>query len=228
MNEGCNCENCELKDLFFRSVNQEQLTMICTERIEKKHKIGDIIINQETEINNFTYLKSGLVKLFKVNNDGKEQILTIAKPFDFVSILSIFANTKYQYSVKALEDSVTCNMSLTDIKKLIHKNGIFAMNLIEKMSMVSNNIIQESLEIRRHNLKGRIAIILLYFANNVYGKTDFELPLSRKEIAEYIGMTTENVIRTLSEFRKDGLIKIFGKIIEISDKERLEKLAKYG
>ena len=54
------------------------------------------------------------------------------------------------------------------------------------------------------------------------------MPVSRKEIAEYIGMTTENVIRTLSEFRHDGLIKIYGKLIEIIDKKMLERVSLLG
>jgi CRP/FNR family transcriptional regulator len=54
------------------------------------------------------------------------------------------------------------------------------------------------------------------------------LPISRKEIGELINMTTENVIRILSEFRKDGLVRIDGKNIEILNKELLEKLSKSG
>jgi CRP-like cAMP-binding protein len=104
----------------------------------------------------------------------------------------------------------------------------FAHGLLQKMGQVSDDIIQESLEIRRHNLKGRIAIVLLYFANRVYESNEFELPLSRKEIAEYIGKTTENVIRALSDFRKSGIIKIYGKSIEIIDKDRLIQLSKFG
>ena len=65
---------------------------------------------------------------------------------------------------------------------------------------------------------------MLYFADRVYHNNTFDLPVSRKEMAEYIGMTVENVIRTLSDFRKDGIIKIYGATIEIIDKERLERI----
>ena len=88
--------------------------------------------------------------------------------------------------------------------------------------------ILDSLEIKRKHLKGRVAHVLLYFANHIYENNEFELPISRREIAEYIGMTTENVIRTLSEFRKDKIIKIFGKDIQIADKKRLENISKFG
>ena len=61
-----------------------------------------------------------------------------------------------------------------------------------------------------------------------YNSNIFELPVSRKEIGEFIDMTTENVIRTLSEFRKDNIIKINGKIIEIIDLSRLMQICEFG
>jgi CRP/FNR family transcriptional regulator len=54
------------------------------------------------------------------------------------------------------------------------------------------------------------------------------MPVSRKEIADYIGMSTANVIRTLSDFKKDGIIKVFGKTIELADIYKLEILSKRG
>ena len=70
--------------------------------------------------------------------------------------------------------------------------------------------------------------MLLYFSGYIYQSNEFELPVSRREIADYIGMTTENVIRTLSEFRKDKIIKIFGKDIQIIDLRRLETISELG
>ncbi len=96
------------------------------------------------------------------------------------------------------------------------------------MNRVADNIILESLAIRRKHLRGRIAHVLLYFAEYIYHSNEYDLPISRKEIAEYIGMTTENVIRTMSEFRKDKIIKINGKTIEIINKPLLEKISALG
>jgi CRP/FNR family transcriptional regulator len=111
---------------------------------------------------------------------------------------------------------------------MIQTNGDFAMSIMKKMSSVSDMIILESLTLRRKHIHGRVAYILLFFAEQIYESDYFELPLSRKEIAEFIGKTTENVIRTLSEFRKDGIIKIFGKNIEIVDKEMLHRISDLG
>ncbi len=228
MDPNCNCEFCELKGLFFENLEGDHLDMICSGKVEKDFTQGESIIKAGTLINDFTYLKSGLVKLFHSDNTGKEQIITIAKPFDFVSLLSVFSNDHYNYSVAALEDSVTCSIKMDDVKEIVRDNGILALNLLKRMSKVADKIILDSLNIRTKHLRGRVAFLLIYFSQEVYLSPEFDLPLSRKEMAEYVGMTTENVIRTLSEFRKDGILKIYGKTIVINNMDTLKAIAEFG
>lgn len=228
MNSGCTCELCELRELFFENLEGENLDIMCARKVEKSFSAGEVIIKEGTLIKEFSYLKSGLVKLFRSDQSGKEQIITIARPMDYVSLLSVFSNRRYNYSVSALEESVTCNLKMEDIRSMISENGRLALNLLGKMSKVADTIILESLEIRKKHLRGRVAYLLIYFARTVFFTEEFELPLTRKEMAEFVGMTTENVIRTLSEFRKDGILKIYGKTIQIVNMESLESIAEFG
>ena len=224
----CDCEQCKLKSLFFSHVTIEELTNICEIKEERTYSKGDIITKEGDSINEFLYLKDGLVKLSKATVESKDQIISFSKPFDFVSLLSIFSSDTYQYSVTAIEDSHVCILDLKVVKNHARQNALFTMDLMKRVSEATDKIVLDNLEIRRKHLKGRVAHVLLYFANYIYGNNEFELPISRREIAEYIGMTTENVIRTLSEFRKDKIIKIFGKDIQISDKKRLEGISEFG
>jgi len=228
MDISCTCEHCELRELFVENLDEKNMNIICSGKVEKEYLAGETILKEGTRIQDFSYLKSGLVKLFRSDQGGKEQIITIAKPMDYVSLLSVFSNDKYNYSVTALEDSVTCNLKMEDIKSLINKDGKLALNLLGKMSRVADTIILESLEIRKKHLRGRVAYLLIYFARTVFYAEEFELPLTRKEMAEYVGMTTENVIRTLSEFRKDGILKIYGKTIHIANMESLQAISEFG
>jgi CRP-like cAMP-binding protein len=228
MNNECSCEKCELKNLFFENVEENEITRLCNIKDETEYQVGETIIEAGSIIDDFVYLKSGLVKLFRTLDDGTEQIITFAKPFDFVSFLSVFSDTHYNYSVVALEPSTICVLDFKEIKNLIRLNGKFALSILEKMSRISDKIILESLDIKQKHLKGRVAYMLLFFADYIYNIDEFELPISRKEIAEYVGMSTENVIRTLSEFRKDKIIKIYGKAIEIVNKKNLQQIADFG
>ncbi|MBN2807764.1 MAG: Crp/Fnr family transcriptional regulator [Prolixibacteraceae bacterium] len=224
----CSCVECKLKTLFFDKVETSQLELVCSSKIEHQYQKGEFIIREGDFINDFIYLKSGLVKLTRQTADDKEQILSFAKPFDFVSLLSVFSSKRYHYSVIALENTSICILSLDDVKKTILQNGLFSLNLMEKLSEATDNIILDNLEIKRKHLRGRVAHVLIYFSEFIYGKKTIQLPVSRKEIAEYIGMTTENVIRTLSEFKKDGIIRTYGKDIDIVDHERLKAISQHG
>ena len=224
----CVCENCEFRDVVFAFLDEQSIDELCENKEEESFRKGEIINHEGEKITNFKYLKSGLVKLYRRTAAGDEQVITITRPFEFVSNMSIFSEERYQYSVSALEDSVVCTVNLDFIKTLFLRNGSFAMGLLTKVSMINDKIIRQTLDIRQKNLIGRVAFVLLYFTNEIYNSRVFDLPVSRKEIADYIGMSTANVIRTLSDFKKEGIIRIYGKTIEVVDLQRLEIISRRG
>ena len=227
-NSTCECKECIVRSLIFEHVSTLELGTFCNTKREENYKKGQIVIQQGAPITEFIYVKNGLVKLYTQAGQGRNQIISLARPFDFVSLLTIFSDKHYQYSVSAIEDTTACIINLDRMKELVRENGNFALDLLERMSRTADNIIKNYNDINRKNLRGRIAYILLNFADTIYLKDRFDLPVSRKEIAELIGMTTENVIRILSEFRKEGIIRINGKEIEIADKPKLQFLSEHA
>jgi CRP-like cAMP-binding protein len=224
----CVCASCDFRDVVFSYLDETSIEELCNNKEEQFFRRGEIINHEGEKIINFKYLKSGLVKLYRRTSIGEEQVITITRPFEFVSNMSIFSEERYQYSVSALEDSIVCMVNLDFIKQLFLKNGGFAMGLLTKISMINDKIISQTLDIRQKNLVGRVAFVLLYFTKDIYNSRVFDLPVSRKEIADYIGMSTANVIRTLSDFKKEGIIRVFGKTIEVVDLNKLEIISKRG
>lgn len=224
----CICAKCEFRDVVFLYLDDSAIEELCKNKEEQFFRKGEIINHEGEKITNFKYLKNGLVKLYRRASTGEEQVVTITRPFEFVSNMSIFSEERYQYSVSALEDSVVCMVKLDFIKQLFFKNGGFAMGLLTKISKINDKIISQTLDIRQKNLIGRVAFVILYFTKEIYNSRVFDLPVSRKEIADYIGMSTANVIRTLSDFKKEGVIRVFGKTIEVVDLEKLEGISRRG
>lgn len=227
-NSTCICQQCDFRDVVFSTLDDISIQELCNHKKERSYNKGEIINHEGEKITDFKYLKSGLVKLYRRAANGDEQVITITRPFEFVSNMSIFSDEKYKYSVSALEDSVVCTVELEYIKRLFLINGGFASNLLTKISAINDKIIGQTLDIRQKNLAGRVAFVLLYFTEDIYKSRVFDIPVSRKEIADYIGMSTANVIRTLSDFKRDGIIKIFGKTMEIVNIEKLEIISKRG
>lgn len=222
----CDCELCELKSIFFTSLEADKVEAYCSSRAQRDVNAKDVIIRQGEAITEFIYLKEGLVKLYRDTPQGS-QIIAIGKPFDFVSLLSVFADERYSYSVSALEDSTICVLKLDQVKKQVLENGKFAMKLITTMNRATDKIFFGYLDNHQKRLIGRIAGVILFFSE-IYQSDVFDIPISRKEISQLVGMTIENVIRAISDLRKDGLIRAYGKNIEIIDKERLKKIFQYS
>jgi CRP-like cAMP-binding protein len=224
----CNCEHCDFREVVFSTLDDQSILELCQFKEERSYRKGEIINHEGERITDFKYLKNGMVKLYRRALSGEEQVITITRPFEFVSNLSIFSEDKYKYSVSALEDSVVCSVQLDFIKGLFQKNGRFALGLLTRISKINDKIISQTLDIRQKNLVGRVAYVLLYFTKEIFNSRVFDLPVSRKEIADYIGMSSANVIRTMSDFKKDGIIKVFGKTIEVVNIDKLEIISKRG
>jgi CRP-like cAMP-binding protein len=224
----CLCITCEFREIAFSYLNDEVIQELCRHKKERTYRRGEVIHRGGDLITEFKYLKSGLVKLFRTSKNGDEQIVTITKPFEFVSNMSIFSEERYPYSVAALEESAVCCIDLEYIKRLVIENGGFAMGLLTKISKANEKIISLTLDLRQKNLAGRVAYVLLYLSREIYNSNIFDIPVSRREIADFIGMSMANVIRTLSDFKKEGILTFHGKTLEIIDKKKLELVSLMG
>ncbi len=222
------CQICSFKSLLFSSLAQDELFKLnsCKEQFEFRK--SEVVVREGEPIESIIYVHNGLIKLHKRVNENQSQIISIAKPFDFVGLLSVFSKTEYFYSITAIEDSSICFISKECILHEIENNGKFALDIINRMSNITDDVLESKFALSNKNLRGRIAYILLDFANNIYKSNEFELPISRREIAELIDMRAENVIRIMSEFRKDEVIKINGHTIEIIKPAMLKKISDAG
>ncbi len=222
------CKSCTFRSLLFSQIGIEGLNKLNSCKDQYSFKRGEVICKEGNQIDSILYLHKGLVKLHKSINETQSQIISIAKPFDFVGLLSVFSNNYYLYSITAIEDSSVCFIAKECFKNELMNNGRFAYDILTRISKITDDVVESKFSLSKKHLRGRIAHILLDFSDNIYKKREFELPVSRREIAELIDMRTENVIRIMSEFRKDGLIKINGHSIEIVKPDMLHKISEAG
>ena len=222
------CSSCIYRELLFGSLNLAEYQDINNSRKEYIYNRGEIIRREGDPIKSFLYLRGGLIKLYKTDKNGKDHILSINKPGDFINLLSIFSNSIYKYSIAVLEETKICEIDLKAFHSVIKSNSAFSLRLLNRMSHISDEIIDRQHEISQRQIKGRIAYFIIMLADRIYHSHEFMLPVTRREIGELISMTTENTIRTLSEFRKHGIISMDGKTIKIIDYERMESISHTG
>ena len=222
------CAECTFRSLLFDKLSSEELEILDNSKTELLFKKGEIIVKEGQEIKEFVYVSNGLVKLSKRSENKKDHIISISRPRAFIGFLTVFSQSHYQYSITAISDSTICFIDINLIKSIIANNGIFALDVLSKMSKMSDEIINNRVNIYAKNLRGRIAFLLIYLSKEIFHKTQFVLPITRREIGALIGVSTENVIRIMSEFRKDGIIHIDGCKFEIVNFEALTTISRFG
>lgn len=222
------CKTCIFRNLLFGSLNNVEYDLVNGTRKEFIYKKGEKIKREGESIKSFLYLRKGLIKLYKTDKTGKDHILSINKPGDFVSLLHAFSNEVYQYSIAALEETHVCEIDLHVVKHLIKTNGDFALEIIKRMGIIADEVISGRFNKSQLQIKGKVASILLFLSDQVYHDNSFRMPVTRREIGELISMSTENVIRTISEFKRDEIVAFAGKKVTILNHEKLVSISEKG
>ena len=134
----------------------------------------------------------------------------------------------YQYSAMAYVDSQVQQIDIKAFRELINRNSVFAKEVIDILSSNSVQIYNRFFCLTHKQAYGRLADILLCLSDRIFKTAEFELPLSRKDLAELSGMSQETVIRMLKSFHDDGLIRMAGKNFTVLDYEKLKHISETG
>ena len=105
---------------------------------------------------------------------------------------------------------------------------MLALKLLELSSSMFKDSILNFINLANKHVNGKVADILIYLSEKIYKKKEFNLTLTRKEMAEFAGCSHENIIHTLTRFHKEGIIYSEGKTINILDIARLTEICRLG
>jgi CRP-like cAMP-binding protein len=191
-------------------------------------KKGEIILHEGSLTSHIIYLKTGLAKEFVKPGVDREQILSIVKEHTYLGLSSLFGDRINHYSYSALEDITVCYIDINVFNNLIKQNGRFAYEILVSVSRNSLNNFHRFINQSQKRIYGRVADAILYFARIIYESNEFDLPFSRKEFADLIGVSRESASRVLTKFKDEGIISINGRFIEIKKMELLEQISKKG
>jgi CRP-like cAMP-binding protein len=222
------CTDCLEKSCAAAVLNQAELNIIDNNRTETEFKKGEVILREGTMISHIIYLKSGLVKEYVKSADGKEQILQIVKKYSYLGLPSLFGDRINHYSYAALEDIKVCFIDLNSFNNLVRQNGKFAYEILVSVSRDSLNNFHRFMSQAQKKTYGRVADAILYFSRIIYESNEFEIPFTRREFADLIGMARESTTRVLIKFRQEGILDLEGRFIRILKPELLQQISKNG
>lgn len=173
-------------------------------------------------------VNSGKVKLSAQGLDGKEQILRLAKSGDVLGYRALLSNERYHCSAVALEDSSICFIPKDYFLEMVNKSHRLCLQIMQKISSDLKTAEEHIMALSQKNVRERMAEALLFLKATYGFESDGQtlaISLSREEIADYVGTSTESAIRLLSEFNQDKLIELSGKKIKLLNLPKLLSVA---
>lgn len=222
------CHSCHDKSCATEKLGAEELDIITSNRYINDIERKTTILNEGSPNSHIIYLREGLVKEYLVRPGNKEHILQIILPHSYLGLTSLFGDKINNYSYAALTNLKVCYIDINVFTQLIKSNGNFAFEILK--SMGTENLYNFHRFIDQSNKKtfGRIADMLLYFSRVVFSSTKFQIPLSRREVADMVGTSRESAGRVLAKFNTEGIIAISGRNVIINDVKKLEKISRLG
>jgi len=220
----CNCakgegKNCIQLVPIFSNLNYNEMMEVARITADKTYEKGEMIYLAGEEGKKLYVIHKGKVKITRLSDTGKEQVIRVLGPGQFMGELSLFSPHPLTDNAEALEKTIVCIIDGLEIKKLMAKYPTIAIKVLEELSNrleKAENLIEN---ISLHGVERRLVDTLLSMANE---QGEVILKMSRKDLASHLGMSRETLSRKLSAFQDLGFIEQIGhKKIIILDKEAL-------
>ena len=187
-------------------------------------KNGETIYNEGDHSNKIYLSLKGAVKCYKMDSDGKELVTSLHPSDDFLGFTSFMDNIPYEESAVAVEDVELVGVSKDLLKSILQKNNQVSMELLGLLSKNLSEIKQQLLQMAYSSVRKKTAQTLMQFAELLNKSGDKPIKVSRSDLASVAGIATESLIRTLSSFKKEGIIDIEGRNIKILDLNLLQQM----
>lgn len=183
---------------------------------------GENIYQEGSRSSTIYLILKGIVKCHRMDEDGKELITSLYRADDFLGFTSFMNNIPYQESATAIEDVALAGISKRQLKDILEKNHTISLELMELLTQNITEIKAQLLQMAYSSVRKKTAQTLLQFAEIMNKKTEDPIKISRNDLASVAGIATESLIRTLSGFKKEGLIDIEGRNIKIKQLKALQ------
>lgn len=212
----------------FEKLTDDERQLLDDNSVNITYKKKEVICKQGGFVSHIMYVESGLAKVF-IDNGENSLVLRIIPGGAFLGLATISEeHNTYQYSAQAYIDTEIKQIDVKIFRQLVNQNTEFAREIIDILSSNSVQIYGRFFCLTHKQAYGRLADILLCLADRVFKKSQFDLPLSRKDLADLSGMSSETVIRMLKKFHEDGLIAMDGKNLKVIDHNRLKRISETG
>lgn len=224
------CESCGLYGMCQVAGLEAPVPDLIDEIVGRREPValGADVVTAGTTFRDIFAVKSGSFKTYATLANGERQIIDFYFPGELIGLEAVSQGV-YPYSVEALEASSVCRLDFTKLDLLSERLGDFQQQLISAMSTHARQMQWVPLLMGAQNAEQRTATFLLSlsarFVEHGLPGNVFKLPMSRHDIANYLGLAVETVSRMFQRFQSMDLLEVHGRHVELRSTDALRDIA---
>lgn len=222
------CEACASRlNNVFCTLSDNQVNELALDKSCNIYKKGQLIFYEGNRPTGLYCVNQGKIKIFQTGEEGKEQILRLAKEGDLLGYRSLISGEPYLASGAVMEDAVVCYVPRKTFFELMQKNSELSTRMMQLLSHDLRDAEARITGLAQKPVRERMAETILML-REFYGTDDDEIikaAVSREDIAGIVGTSTETCIRVIAEFKHEKLIELAGKRIKVANLNGLIKAA---
>ena len=219
---------CDIQAPCFQMLTPEEVELVRASKTQVLFRKDDHLTKQGAFASYILFVINGFAKQYLEGEGTKNFNLRIIKPGEFVGLTSVFSGNIFNYSAVAVTDCHVFLIEKETVSKVIKQNGMFGFNIIKRYCEQNTNLLGTIRTLMYKQMNGRMADTLLYIANIQKEKAEVFQLLSRKDIADFAGISTESAVKLLKTFEKEGLIELHEKDIKILKEDALLEISRRG
>ena len=217
------CENClAKKNSLFKSFCDDQVVDLNSVKTCAYYKKNQPLFLEGSLPRGVFCLNSGKVKVFARGEEGKEQIIHVAKEGEIVGFRAMFSEEPYKVTASTLEESNICFINKSDFLNLVDTNITLRNGIMKELSSELANRVTYITNMAQKSVRGRLAFALILLEEIYTGEM---INLTREDLANFVGTATETLIRLLKDFKEEDIIQTHGRKIEVLNREALLKIS---
>ncbi|HBF87950.1 MAG TPA: hypothetical protein DDX39_04835 [Bacteroidales bacterium] len=206
-------------------LNKSEIAKLCQTRIEFKK--GETICKQGTLSSYVVLLIEGTVKSYIEGVQDKNYIFKVDRPFEFYGLSSLFGKDYYHFSVNALTNSSVYLINKEVFIDIFNTNQRFQRTVLSWFCDFHEQIFHRMSSLANKQALGRISDTLLYL-HELFNQNEIPSHITRRDLAEMAGVSTENAVRILSELKNENTIEIVKSGVVINNAKRLKTFSIAG
>jgi CRP/FNR family transcriptional regulator, dissimilatory nitrate respiration regulator len=198
---------------MFADLSSENLDAVAAVCSLKSLDKGETLFREGDKAEGFYVLQTGAISVFKITPDGREQIICVFRPPESFAEVTLATLEAYPANGMALENSKVILVQRAGFRDLICRKPELSLHMLASMSLHLKHLVQTLQDYKGRQIEGRLADWLLRHAPA--NAAAFDLPVTKKNLAGQLGVTSETLSRTFARFRDEGLIRVEGPRIHL-------------